>query len=78
MFANGLTMPYSTFNNKISQALLPFPQYSGVTDQVGSVYVLSLGFLCKGGTNPICIVSGAASIAETARLSETSVHLTRN
>jgi hypothetical protein len=37
MFANGLTMPYSTFNNKISQALLPFPQYSGVTDQVGSV-----------------------------------------
>ena len=32
---NGL--PYSTFNNKVSQALLAFPQYSGVTDQVGSV-----------------------------------------
>ena len=30
-------LPYPTFNNKVSQALLPFPQYSGVTDQVGSV-----------------------------------------
>ena len=30
-------LPYSTFNNKVSQALLAFPQYSGVTDQVGAV-----------------------------------------
>lgn len=30
-------LPYATFNNKVSQALLPFPQYSGVTDQVDSV-----------------------------------------
>jgi hypothetical protein len=30
-------LPYATFNNKVSQALLAFPQYSGVTDQVGSV-----------------------------------------
>jgi len=30
-------LPYATFNNKVSQALLPFPQYSGVVDQVGSV-----------------------------------------
>jgi hypothetical protein len=30
-------LPYSTFNNKVSQALLAFPQYSGVTDQVASV-----------------------------------------
>jgi hypothetical protein len=29
--------PYPTFNNTVSQALLPFPQYSGVTDQVPSV-----------------------------------------
>jgi hypothetical protein len=32
---NGL--PYPTFNNKVSQALLAFPQYSGVTDQLDSV-----------------------------------------
>jgi hypothetical protein len=32
---NGL--PYPTFNNKVSQALLTFPQYSGVTDQVDSI-----------------------------------------
>ena len=32
---NGL--PYPTFNNKVSQALVAFPQYSGVTDQVESV-----------------------------------------
>jgi hypothetical protein len=31
------SLPYPTFNNKVSQALLPFPQYTGVTDQVGSV-----------------------------------------
>jgi hypothetical protein len=31
------SLPYSTFNNKVSQALLAFPQYSGVTDQVDSV-----------------------------------------
>jgi hypothetical protein len=30
-------LPYPTFNNKVSQALLTFPQYSGVTDQVESV-----------------------------------------
>jgi len=30
-------LPYSTFNNKVSQALLAFPQYSGITDQVGSI-----------------------------------------
>ena len=30
-------LPYATFNNKVSQALLAFPQYSGVTDQVDSV-----------------------------------------
>lgn len=30
-------LPYATFNNKVSQALLTFPQYSGVTDQVDSV-----------------------------------------
>lgn len=30
-------LPYPTFNNKVSQALLPFPQYTGVTDQVASV-----------------------------------------
>lgn len=29
--------PYPTFNNAVSQALLPFPQYSGVTDQVPAV-----------------------------------------
>lgn len=29
--------PYPTFNNTVSQALLPFPQYSGVTDQVPAV-----------------------------------------
>jgi hypothetical protein len=32
---NGL--PYPTFNNKVDQALVAFPQYSGVTDQVASV-----------------------------------------
>ncbi len=32
---NGL--PYPTFNNKVSQALLPFPQYTGVSDTVPSV-----------------------------------------
>jgi hypothetical protein len=38
MTANGLTLPYANFSGgKISQALLPFPQYSGVTDQVPSV-----------------------------------------
>lgn len=31
------SLPYPTFNNKVSQALLPFPQYSGVSDVVGSV-----------------------------------------
>jgi Carboxypeptidase regulatory-like domain len=31
------SLPYTTFNNKVSQALLAFPQYTGVTDQVGSV-----------------------------------------
>jgi len=30
-------LPYPTFNNKVSQALVAFPQYSGVTDQVASV-----------------------------------------
>lgn len=30
-------LPYATFNNKVQQALLTFPQYSGVTDQVASV-----------------------------------------
>jgi len=30
-------LPYATFNNKVYQALLAFPQYSGVTDQVASV-----------------------------------------
>jgi len=37
--AAGLTLPYSTFptNQKISQMLLPFPQYAGVSDEVGSV-----------------------------------------
>jgi hypothetical protein len=29
--------PYPTFNNTVAQALLAFPQYSGVTDQVPSV-----------------------------------------
>jgi hypothetical protein len=32
---NGL--PYATFNNKVSQALLPFPQYSGVSDTMPAV-----------------------------------------
>jgi hypothetical protein len=31
------SLPYSTFNNKVDQALLAFPQYSGVSDQVPSV-----------------------------------------
>ncbi len=31
------SLPYATFNNKVSQALLPFPQYSGVSAQVDSV-----------------------------------------
>ncbi len=30
-------LPYPTFNNKVSQALLPFPQYTGVADTVPSV-----------------------------------------
>ncbi|HEX8810799.1 MAG TPA: TonB-dependent receptor, partial [Terracidiphilus sp.] len=30
-------LPYATFNNKVSQALVAFPQYSGVTDQVPAV-----------------------------------------
>ena len=30
-------LPYPSFNNKVSQALLAFPQYSGVTDQVDSI-----------------------------------------
>ena len=30
-------LPYATFNSKVSQALLPFPQYSGVSAQVDSV-----------------------------------------
>jgi len=30
-------LPYPTFNNKVSQALVAFPQYSGVTDQVPSI-----------------------------------------
>jgi hypothetical protein len=30
-------LPFPTFNNKVSQALLAFPQYSGVTDQLDSV-----------------------------------------
>jgi hypothetical protein len=34
----GLNLPFANFSGgKISQALLPFAQYSGVTDQVGSV-----------------------------------------
>lgn len=33
----GGALPYPTFNYKVNQALLAFPQYSGVTDQVGSV-----------------------------------------
>lgn len=32
---NGL--PYSTFNNKVDQALVAFPQYSGVSDQLPSI-----------------------------------------
>jgi len=32
---NGL--PYATFNNKVSQALVAFPQYSGVSDTVPAV-----------------------------------------
>ncbi len=30
-------LPYATFNNKVDQALVAFPQYSGVTDQVPSI-----------------------------------------
>lgn len=30
-------LPYATFNSRVSQALLPFPQYSGVSAQVDSV-----------------------------------------
>ena len=30
-------LPYPSFNNKVNQALLAFPQYSGVADQVPSV-----------------------------------------
>jgi hypothetical protein len=30
-------LPYPTFNNKVDQALVAFPQYSGVTDQVPSI-----------------------------------------
>jgi hypothetical protein len=30
-------LAYSTFNNKVDQALLAFPQYSGVTDQLDSI-----------------------------------------
>jgi hypothetical protein len=33
----GTSLPYSTFNNKVSQALLAFPQYSGVVDQLPAV-----------------------------------------
>lgn len=35
----GLTLPYATFpsSQKFSQMLLPYPQYKGVTDEVGSV-----------------------------------------
>jgi len=37
--AAGLTLPFATFSTsqKISQMLLPYPQYKGVTDEVGSV-----------------------------------------
>ena len=31
------SLPYATFNSKVSQALLPFPQFSGVSAQVDSV-----------------------------------------
>ncbi len=30
-------LPYPTFNNTVSQALVPFPQYKGVSDEFGSV-----------------------------------------
>ncbi|MGA7155358.1 MAG: carboxypeptidase-like regulatory domain-containing protein [Acidobacteriaceae bacterium] len=33
----GTTLPYSTFNYKVYQALVAFPQYSGVTDQLPAV-----------------------------------------
>ncbi|MGA8939129.1 MAG: hypothetical protein WB439_08190, partial [Acidobacteriaceae bacterium] len=33
----GTSLPYATFNNKVSQALVAFPQYSGVTDQLPAV-----------------------------------------
>ena len=37
--ANGLSLPYPTFtaSQKFSQMLKPFPQYSGITDEVDSV-----------------------------------------
>jgi hypothetical protein len=37
--AAGLSLPYPSFptSQKISQMLLPFPQYKGVTDEVGAV-----------------------------------------
>ncbi len=30
-------LPYPTFNNTVERALLPFPQYNGVSDEFGSV-----------------------------------------
>jgi hypothetical protein len=33
----GTSLPYATFNNKVSQALVAFPQYSGVVDQLPAV-----------------------------------------
>ncbi|HZQ45077.1 MAG TPA: TonB-dependent receptor [Acidobacteriaceae bacterium] len=33
----GLALPYSSFNGTIAQMLLPFPQYSGVSDAFGDV-----------------------------------------
>jgi hypothetical protein len=37
--ANGLSLPYASFptNQAFSQMLKPFPQYSGLTDEVGAV-----------------------------------------
>jgi TonB dependent receptor len=33
----GGSLPYPTFNNTVAQALLPYPQYKGVSDVFGSV-----------------------------------------
>ncbi len=34
---NGMGLPYATFNNTVAQALTPFPQFKGVSDQWGDV-----------------------------------------